>query len=183
MLARSGATYFRTVALTSHMSIIINVTVSFFAALVLHELGHYVAARMCGVPIKQAGFGWGPKLFGIKLSSVDCQVRLLPVGAYVQMDMVALQRRPLLQQLLVLGAGIGVNLVLCVLTWGSLFGAFNLALAIGNLIPVYQLDGWKSGMVICRKLFGRPSPLNEWILTLGGGAIGLAVLVRAFLNI
>lgn len=165
------------------MSIIINVTVSFFAALVLHELGHYFAARMCGVPIKQAGFGWGPKLFGVKVSTVDCQLRLLPVGAYVQMDIGALQRRPLLQQLFVLGAGIAVNLVLCVVTWGSLFGAFNLALAIGNLIPVYQLDGWKSGMVICRKLFGRPSPLVEWVLTLGGGAIALAVLVRAFLNI
>ena len=164
------------------MSIAINATVSFFAALVLHELGHYVAARMCGVPIKQAGFGWGPKLFGVRLSNVDCQLRLLPVGAYVQMDIRALQCRPLLQQLFVLGAGIGVNVVLCILSWGSLFGAFNLALAIGNLIPVYQLDGWKSGMVICRKLFGRPSPLNEWILTLGGGAIALAVCVRAFLN-
>lgn len=161
----------------------INAIASFFAALVLHELGHYVAARICGVPIKQAGFGWGPKIYGVKLNTVDCQLRLLPVGAYVQMDIGALQRRPLLQQLFVLGAGIGVNLLLCVLTWGSLFGAFNLALAIGNLIPVYQLDGWKSGMVICRKLFGRPSPLNEWILTLGGGAIGLAVVIRAFLNI
>jgi len=161
----------------------VNVIVSFIAALVLHELGHYFAARMCGVPIKQAGFGWGPKIFGVKVSTVDCQLRLLPVGAYVQMDMGALQRRPLLQQLFVLGAGIGVNLVLCVLTWGSLFGAFNLALALGNLIPVYQLDGWKSGMVICRKMFGRPSPLVEWMFTLGGGAIGLAVLVRAFLNV
>jgi Zn-dependent protease len=104
------------------------------------------------------------------------------VGAYVQMDIRALQSRPLVQQLFVLGAGIGVNVVLCAVSWGSLFGAFNLALAIGNLIPVYQLDGWKSGMVICRKLFGRPSPLNEWILTLGGGAIALAVCVRAFLN-
>ena len=160
----------------------VNAIVSFFAALVLHELGHYVAARMCAVPIKQAGFGWGPKIFGVKVSTVDCQLRLLPVGAYVQMDIGALQRRPLLQQLLVLGAGIGVNLVLCVLTWGSLFGVFNLALAIGNLIPVYQLDGWKSGMVICRKIFGRPSPLVEWMFTLGGGAIGLAVLVRAVLN-
>jgi len=161
----------------------VNAVVSFFVALVLHELGHYVAARMCGVPIKQAGFGWGPKIFGVKVSTVDCQFRLLPVGAYVQMDIGALQRRPLLQQLFVLGAGIGVNLVFCVLTWGSLFGVFNLALAIGNLIPVYQLDGWKSGMVICRKMFGRPSPLVEWMFTLGGGAIGLAVLVRAFLNI
>ena len=161
----------------------VNVIVSFIAALVLHELGHYFAARMCGVPIKQAGFGWGPKIFAVKVSTVDCQLRLFPVGAYVQMDMGALQRRPLLQQLFVLGAGIGVNLVLCVLTWGSLFGAFNLALALGNLIPVYQLDGWKSGMVICRKMFGRPSPLVEWMFTLGGGAIGLAVLVRAFLNV
>ncbi|HKN83540.1 MAG TPA: site-2 protease family protein [Pyrinomonadaceae bacterium] len=161
----------------------LNILLSFFAALVLHELGHYFAARICAVPIKQAGLGWGPKLYGIRVSKVDCQLRLLPVGAYVQMDMVALQRRPLFQQLFVLGAGIGVNLVLCVLTWGSLFGALNLALAIGNLIPLYQLDGWKSGMVICRRMFGRPSPLVEWILTLGGGAIAVSMLVRVFLNV
>jgi membrane-associated protease RseP (regulator of RpoE activity) len=161
---------------------IINVIVSFFGALILHELGHYFAARLCAVPIKQAGFGWGPKLYGVRVSSVDCQLRLLPIGAYVKMDMVALQRRPLLQQLFVLGAGIGVNLTLCIVAWGTLFGALNLALAIGNLIPFYQLDGWKSGMVICRKMFGRPSPLVEWILTLSGGAIALAVLVRAVLN-
>jgi len=162
---------------------IINAIVSFFAALVLHELGHYVAARLCGVPIKQVGLGWGPNVYGVRVSAVDYQLRLLPVGAYVQMDMIALQRRPLLQQLFVLGAGIGVNLVLCGLAWGSLFGTLNLALAIGNLIPLYQLDGWKSGMVIVRRMFGRPSPVAEWSLTLGGGAIALAVLVRAFLNI
>ena len=166
-----------------YLAFIINVTVSFFASLVLHELGHYVAARICGVPIKQAGFGWGPKLFGARVHQVDVQVRLLPVGAYIQMDMKELQRRSLLQQLFVLGAGIGVNLVLCFLTWGSLFGALNLALAIGNLIPLYQLDGWKSGMVICRRMFGRPSPLVEWVFTIGGGAIGAAVMVRAFLNV
>ncbi|HEY0364930.1 MAG TPA: site-2 protease family protein [Pyrinomonadaceae bacterium] len=162
--------------------LVINALVSFFAALVLHELGHYFAARLCAVPIKQAGVGWGPKLYGVRISQVDCHVRLLPVGAYVQMDMLALQCRPLLQQLFVLGAGVGVNLVLAVLAWGSLFGALNLALVIGNVIPFYQLDGWKSGMVICRRMFGRPSPFVEWILTLGGGAIALAVLIRAFLN-
>ena len=163
--------------------ILVNAVVSFVAALILHEMGHYFAARMCAVPIKQAGFGWGPKLFGVRFSKVDCQLRLLPVGAYVQMDLVALQSRPLFQQLFVLGAGIGVNVVLAVLAWGSLFGALNLALAIGNLIPLYQLDGWKSGMVIVRSMFGRKSPLVEWMLTLGGVAIALAVFVRAFLNL
>ena len=161
---------------------VVNAIVSLLAAIVLHELGHFVAARVCAVPVKQAGLGWGPKLCGVRLSQVDYQLRLLPLGAYIQMDMVVLQSRPLMQQLFVLGAGIGVNLTLCSMTWGSVFGALNLALAVGNLVPLYQLDGWKSGMVICRRMFGRPSPLVEWILTLGGGAVALAVLIRAFLN-
>jgi membrane-associated protease RseP (regulator of RpoE activity) len=161
--------------------LLINATLSFFATLVLHELGHYFAARACAVPVKQLGLGSGPKLFSFQVSKLDCQIRLFPVSAYVQMDMVTLQRRPLIQQLFVLGAGIGVNFVLCILTWGSLFGVFNLALALGNLIPLYQLDGWKSGMVICRRMFGRPSPLVEWILTIGGGAIGLSILARAII--
>ena len=162
---------------------VLNAAVSLLAAIVLHELGHLLAARVCAVPVKQAGLGWGPKLYGVRLNQVDCQLRLLPIGAYVQMDMRVLQSRPLMQQLFVLGAGIGVNLTLCTLTWGSLFGALNLALAVGNLVPVYQLDGWKGAMVISRRVFGRPSPLVEWIVTLGGGAVALAVLVRAFLNL
>ena len=162
---------------------IINATVSFLASLVLHELGHYIAARMCAVPVRRMGLGWGPKVFGMRVGEVDCEARLLPVGAYVQMDMKALQTKPLVQQLFVLGAGIAVNLALCILTWGSFFSVLNLALAIGNLIPLYQLDGWKSGMVICRRIFGRPSPIVEWVFTLSGGAIALAVVVKAFLNV
>lgn len=161
---------------------VVNAAVSLLAAIVLHELGHFFAARICAVPVKQAGLGWGPKLYGVRVSQVDCQVRLLPIGAYIQMDMGVLQTRPLIQQLFVLGAGIGVNLTLCAMTWGSLFGVLNLALAIGNLLPLYQLDGWKSAIVIFRRMFGRPSPLVEWILTLGGGAIALAVLIRAYLS-
>lgn len=162
---------------------LVNAMVSLLAAIVLHELGHFFAARVCSVPIKQAGLGWGPKLYGVRVSQVDYQLRLLPIGAYIQMDMRVLQSRPLFQQLFILGAGIGVNLTLCAATWGTLFGSLNLALAIGNLVPLYQLDGWKSGMVICRRMFGRPSPLVEWVLTLGGGAIALSMLVRAYLNV
>ena len=162
--------------------LIVNAVVSFITALVLHELGHYFAARVCTVRIKQAGFGWGPKLWGVRAGEVEYQLRLLPIGAYIQMDMIALQARPLWQQLFVLGAGIGMNLALCVVTWGSLFASLNLALAIGNIVPFYQLDGWKSGMVIWRRMFGRPSPLVEWVFTLGGGAIALALVVRGVFN-
>jgi len=64
------------------------------------------------------------------------------------------------------------------ITLGTLTGGG----ALGNLIPFYQLDGWKGGMVIVRRMFGKPSPVAEWSLTLGGGAITLAVVVGALLN-
>jgi membrane-associated protease RseP (regulator of RpoE activity) len=160
-----------------HLSVI-NITLSFTVALMLHEMGHFLAARACKIPVIQAGLGWGPKLYSLRLGGVDYDLRLLPLGAYIRMDMACLQRRPLIQQLLVLFAGIGVNLILAALSWGTFFGTLNLALAIGNLLPLYQQDGWKSGMVICRRLFGR-SPLVEWSLTLSGGLMGLALLSRA----
>src|SRR6185369_11069890 len=94
-VARSRATPFQTSAneFINMNAFIITATVSFFASLVLHELGHYIAARMCAVPVRQAGLGWGPKLIGVRLQQVDYQMHLLPVGAYVQMDMKALQSR------------------------------------------------------------------------------------------
>ncbi len=157
-----------------------NVTLSFAVALVLHEMGHFLAARACRVQVTQAGLGWGPKVFGLRIKGVDYQLRLLPLGAYIRMDMAGLQKRPLFQQLSVLLAGIAVNLILAVVTWGSFFGTLNLVLAVGNLLPLYQQDGWKSGMVIFRRVFKRASPLVEWSFTLSPALVGLILMTRAF---
>ncbi|MGH9872364.1 MAG: site-2 protease family protein [Pyrinomonadaceae bacterium] len=156
----------------------INGILSFTAALVLHEMGHFFAARAARVPVTQAGFGWGPKLFELRINEVDYQLRLLPLGAYIRMDMSVLQKRPLFQQLFVLLAGIAVNLILAAAAWGTFFGALNLVLALANLFPLYQQDGWKSGMVIFRRLLRRRSPLVEWSFTLSAGLVGLLVLIR-----
>jgi membrane-associated protease RseP (regulator of RpoE activity) len=158
----------------------INITLCFAGALVLHEMGHFLAARLCRVEVTQAGLGWGPRVFGWRVNGVDYQLRLLPLGAYIRMDMSGLQRRPLHQQLLVLLAGIAVNLILAAITWGTFFGTLNLVLAVGNLFPLYQQDGWKSGMVIFRRTFKRASPLVEWSFTLSPGLIGLILMTRAF---
>lgn len=154
----------------------LNLVLSLLVALVLHEIGHFLAARACKIRITEAGLGWGPLLFGARVQGVDYQLRLLPLGAYVRMDMNGLQRRPLSQQLFVLLAGIAVNFILAAIAWGSFFGALNLVLALGNLFPLYQQDGWKSGMVIFRSVFGGPSPVIEWSFTISAGLVGLALL-------
>jgi len=89
-----------------------------------------------------------------------------------------LQKRPLFQQLFVLLAGIAVNISLAAVTWGTFFGDLNLVLALGNLVPLYQQDGWKSGMVIFRRVFKPRSPLVEWSFTLSPGLVGLIQLIR-----
>src|ERR1044071_5598902 len=95
----------------------INIILSLAVALVLHELGHLLAARACRVPVTEAGFGWGPKLFGFRFKEVDYHLRALPIGAYVRMDMSTLQKRPLSQQLFVLLAGVTVNFILSGIAW------------------------------------------------------------------
>lgn len=160
----------------------INFILSFAGALALHELGHLLAARACRVQVTQAGLGWGPKLFGFRVKGIDYQLRALPIGGYIRMDMSALQRRPLLQQLFVLLAGVAVNFILSGIAWGTFFGTINLLLAVGNLFPLYQQDGWKSGMVIWRNVFRRPSPLVEWSFTLCAGALALIVVASPFFS-
>jgi Zn-dependent protease len=91
--------------------------------------------------------------------------------------MAELQRRPLVQQVVVLLAGIVVNLVAAALAEGTAFGTMNLLLAATNLLPLYQQDGWKCGMVMLRALMERRSPVVEWTFTIAGGLLSCAVFV------
>ena len=160
----------------------LNFIVSFAFALILHELGHLTAARLCDIPVNEVGLGWGPKILQRRFEGLNWQLRLFPIGAFVRMDMRVLQLRSIHQQLFVLGAGIVVNLMLAILAWGTLFGVLNLGLAIGNCIPLYQQDGWKGAIVLSRKLLGRPNPLVEWTLTIFGGLFALGIFTKAVLN-
>ena len=150
---------------------------SFIVALFIHELGHLVAARACRVPVSEFGLGWGSKVWGFSLGGVEYKLHALPVGAYVRMNMAELQRRPLSRQVLVLLAGIIVNSVAAALTAGTPFSMMNLLLAATNLLPLYQQDGWKCGMVILRSLLRRKSSLVEWTFTIAGSSLSLALFV------
>jgi len=59
----------------------------FGALIFIHELGHFVVARLCGVRVLEFSIGMGPKLISIasKKSGTVYSVRLLPLGGYVNM--------------------------------------------------------------------------------------------------
>jgi membrane-associated protease RseP (regulator of RpoE activity) len=146
-------------------------------ALVIHELGHLIAARACCVPVMEFGLGWGPKIFGFRAGEVEYRIHALPAGAYVRLDIEELQRRPLSQQALVLLAGVIVNLLAATMAGAGKFALINFILAATNLLPIYQQDGWKCGMVMLRAMLRRRNALVEWTFTISGGALSVLFFV------
>ena len=51
----------------------------------IHELGHFLVARWCGVEILEFAIGMGPKIFSKKSqkSGTVYSLRLLPIGGFV----------------------------------------------------------------------------------------------------
>ena len=51
----------------------------------VHELGHFIAAKMVGVYAPVFSLGWGSRIFGIRRGETDYRVSMIPLGGYVRM--------------------------------------------------------------------------------------------------
>ncbi len=52
----------------------------------IHELGHFYAAKRCGIKVNTFSLGFGPKLVGFQRDETEYKISLLPFGGYVQME-------------------------------------------------------------------------------------------------
>src|SRR3989338_7688503 len=50
----------------------------------IHELGHFIAAKKNGVKVEEFGFGFPPRLWGIKRGETLYSVNLIPIGGFVK---------------------------------------------------------------------------------------------------
>ena len=53
--------------------------------IMIHELGHFWAARFFDVKVETFSFGFGPRLFGFRRGETDYRVSALLFGGYVRM--------------------------------------------------------------------------------------------------
>lgn len=51
---------------------------------VLHEAGHYLAAKVCGMRVEKFSIGFGPTLLGFKRGETTFQIAPIPLGGFVQ---------------------------------------------------------------------------------------------------
>jgi membrane-associated protease RseP (regulator of RpoE activity) len=82
-----------------------------FLVVTLHEIGHFVAAKVFHVPVHSFSVGIGPKLYQFQFAGTSFQFNLLPVKGKVVPDQEKEEQLPLLLKCIVYLAGIVINIV------------------------------------------------------------------------
>ena len=92
----------------------------FAAIIIIHECGHFFAARLCGVRVNEFAIGMGPTLFRFGKKETRYSWRLFPIGGFVSMegesdgsnDPRAFCNQPVWKRMIIVCAGAAMNLVL-----------------------------------------------------------------------
>jgi regulator of sigma E protease len=51
----------------------------------VHELGHFLVAKACGVKVLAFSIGFGPRLVGFTRGDTEYRISIIPLGGYVKM--------------------------------------------------------------------------------------------------
>ena len=102
---------------------IVYAIIVFLLLIFVHELGHLISAKLCGIRVNEFALGMGPKLFGFTKGETGYSFRAIPFGGYCSMegedeesdDPRAFVNKPAHMRAIVLFAGSIMNMLLAVL--------------------------------------------------------------------
>lgn len=123
----------------------VTIFIALILSIILHEFGHYLAARHYGIIATEFNLGMGPKLFGFSKSGTDWNFRLFLIGGscvYGDVNDKALEELPAAKRISVFLAGPFMNFVLCVVcytVWKVSDGTATLLTPIESIVQVVQL--------------------------------------------
>jgi membrane-associated protease RseP (regulator of RpoE activity) len=117
--------------------------------IVVHEMGHFLAARLQGIHVNRFSIGFGPILWKYQGPETEYAIRAIPLGGFVgfpdddpdsdiaEDDPNLLRNRPILDRAIVISAGVIANLIFAYLVFVLQFGALGVPEATqpGVLIP------------------------------------------------
>lgn len=103
--------------------------------ILIHETGHFLAARWYGIPVPEFSIGFGPRILGWERNGTAYSLRAIPLGGYIKTDD-SLLTRPAGQRISVAVAGPAANLVFAYLafTTAALVGIPQMTTKIGEVL-------------------------------------------------
>jgi regulator of sigma E protease len=127
----------------------------------VHELGHFIMAKRAGMKVDEFGFGFPPRVFGIKRGETLYSINAIPLGGFVKIvgedgsetsDPRSFGNKSYLQRFLALVAGVTMNVILA---WVLV----SIALGIGWPTLINE---------------GDPIPKNAWVKNMSVGILEVA---------
>jgi len=114
------------------VDILIHYILPFFGMLigliVIHELGHYVTAKLFGVKVLEAGLGYPPRAWGFTWKGTIYSINWLPLGGFVRLlgeedptDPQSLAAQKAWKRLIILGSGAFMNALLPIVLFATFF--------------------------------------------------------------
>ncbi|MCM1298305.1 MAG: site-2 protease family protein [Firmicutes bacterium] len=92
---------------------------AFCIIIIIHEMGHFFAAKACGIRVSEFSLGMGPTILKKQGKETLYTVKLFPIGGSVQLgedeesdDPRSFRNKPVWQRMIVLAAGPFMNLIL-----------------------------------------------------------------------
>ena len=112
----------------------------------IHEFGHYLVGRICGIGIVEFSIGMGPKLFGFQRKGIQYSIRAIPIGGYCAFvgedekndDPRAMNNQPVWKRFLTVAAGPVMNFVLGYLFCAILLSSFIVAEYLPRIEEIYE---------------------------------------------
>ncbi len=85
-LARIALGFFVVVLLAIYLNIgkTLLVVAALVAMIMVHELGHFVVAKVSGMKVTEYFLGFGPKLFSFRRGETEYGIKAIPAGGYVK---------------------------------------------------------------------------------------------------
>ena len=68
------------------MATVISAIVIFLILVLVHEFGHFITAKLCGVTVHEFAIGMGPAIFKKKCGETLYSLRCIPIGGYCAME-------------------------------------------------------------------------------------------------
>lgn len=107
----------------------------------IHELGHFIAAKLNGVQVNEFAIGMGPKLIKFKRGETLYSLRAFPIGGFCAMEGEdttsenprAFEKRKIWQRMIVVLAGAFMNIVLG-------FVLLIVTTSMSNLVPTCYIS-------------------------------------------
>ena len=103
--------------------------------IIVHEFGHFIAAKLNGVKVGEFSIGMGPKILSHQGKETRYSLSLLPIGGYVQMlgeeeavdDERSFSAKSPLRRISIILAGAFMNFVLAIVILSTIFNIFGFA--------------------------------------------------------